>query len=303
MVLLPISTVERDTGLSKDTLRVWERRYGFPAPQRDAFGERAYPLEQVDKLRILKRLLDAGLRPGRIAALDTEVLLAMGQALPSAPHPRRAGQISALRAYMACITAHDAQGLYNLLASAQTHYGAAGLVCDVVAPLNTLVGEAWACGQLAVFEEHLYTECVQSVLRQAIAGVRTEAPLAVPRVLLATGPQEQHGLGLLMAQVMLSLAGCHCTSLGTQTPLRDMVQAAAAQRANVLALSISASQNGNDVAQGLQDLRKMLPREVAIWVGGSLAMATRRPLEGITVLTDLRAIGAQVADWRAQAAQ
>ena len=35
-----IAAVERDTGLSKDILRVWERRYGFPKPGRDAFGER-----------------------------------------------------------------------------------------------------------------------------------------------------------------------------------------------------------------------------------------------------------------------
>ena len=39
----PISAVERETGLSKDTLRMWERRYGFPAPGRDAQGERVYP--------------------------------------------------------------------------------------------------------------------------------------------------------------------------------------------------------------------------------------------------------------------
>ncbi|MBZ8144144.1 cobalamin-binding protein, partial [Rubrivivax gelatinosus] len=44
---LSIAAVERDTGLSKDTLRVWERRYGFPSPARDPQGERAYPLEQV----------------------------------------------------------------------------------------------------------------------------------------------------------------------------------------------------------------------------------------------------------------
>ena len=36
VVLLSIAAVERDTGLSKDTLRVWERRYGFPSPGRDA---------------------------------------------------------------------------------------------------------------------------------------------------------------------------------------------------------------------------------------------------------------------------
>ena len=38
-----IAAVERDVGLSKDVLRVWERRYGFPAPARDANGERLYP--------------------------------------------------------------------------------------------------------------------------------------------------------------------------------------------------------------------------------------------------------------------
>ena len=50
-VTLTIASVERDTGLSKDTLRVWERRYGFPVPDRDVNGERLYPADQVERLR------------------------------------------------------------------------------------------------------------------------------------------------------------------------------------------------------------------------------------------------------------
>jgi len=50
---LSIAAVERDTGIGKDTLRVWERRYGFPQPKRDAFDERSYPQAQVEKLRTL----------------------------------------------------------------------------------------------------------------------------------------------------------------------------------------------------------------------------------------------------------
>ena len=42
-----IAAVERDTGLSKDTLRVWERRYNFPQPGRDAHGERLFCTEQA----------------------------------------------------------------------------------------------------------------------------------------------------------------------------------------------------------------------------------------------------------------
>ena len=39
---LNISAVEREAGLSKDVLRMWERRYGFPKPVRDENGERRY---------------------------------------------------------------------------------------------------------------------------------------------------------------------------------------------------------------------------------------------------------------------
>jgi hypothetical protein len=65
---LPIASVERETGLSKDTLRVWERRYGFPTPGRDANGERQYAPAQVRRLAQIKRLMDRGHRPGKLMA-------------------------------------------------------------------------------------------------------------------------------------------------------------------------------------------------------------------------------------------
>src|SRR6266478_5364874 len=65
-VLLNISAVERETGLSKDVLRIWERRYGFPEPKRDDNAERQYPQEQVAKLRAIKRLMDTGMRPVKL---------------------------------------------------------------------------------------------------------------------------------------------------------------------------------------------------------------------------------------------
>jgi len=41
-----IGSVERDTGIGRDTLRVWERRYGFPSPERNNKGERVYTADQ-----------------------------------------------------------------------------------------------------------------------------------------------------------------------------------------------------------------------------------------------------------------
>ena len=44
-------------------------------------------------------------------------------------------------------------------------------VLDTVAPLASLIGEAWEQGRLQVFEEHLFTELTARTLRQAIAAV------------------------------------------------------------------------------------------------------------------------------------
>ena len=48
---LPIKDVAARTGLAAGTLRVWEQRYGFPAPGRTASGYRAYTEADVDLLR------------------------------------------------------------------------------------------------------------------------------------------------------------------------------------------------------------------------------------------------------------
>src|SRR5512140_2739198 len=73
-MMLNISAVERETGLSKDVLRMWERRYAFPKPLRDGNGERQYSLSEVAKLRAIKRLMDVGMRPGRLIARTMDEL-------------------------------------------------------------------------------------------------------------------------------------------------------------------------------------------------------------------------------------
>lgn len=297
-VTVSIADVERDTGLSKDTLRVWERRYGFPTPLRDAFGQRTYASDQLDKLRVIKRLLDSGHRPGRIVSLDIDALHSIGQSASPTPQPVDSAVSTDLLGYMELIYAHDVDGLRRALGQAGVRLGVAGMVCDVIAPLNVMVGNAWVRGVLEVFEEHMYTESVNLVLRAAIASAPSAPAAASPRILMTTLPHEPHGLGLLMAETILTLEGCRCVSLGTQTPICDIVLASAAHRSEVVALSFTGSQNPNYVVTGLAQLRQKLPPNVDIWVGGSCPILHRKQLNGITVLDGLREMGAFVAAWR-----
>jgi len=297
-VSLSIAAVERDTGLSKDTLRVWERRYGFPQPRRDGLGERAYSVDDVEKLRLLRRLIDAGHRPGRIVRQPIEALQALA-AQAGAP-PREAsgnGEREAeLGRFVELVRAHDVDALRGALSQSALRLGLGRFVMDCAAPLNRMIGEAWARGEIEVYEEHLYTESMQVVLRNAIANIPPVR--ATPRVLLTTFPSEAHGLGLLMAEALLALDGCRCSSLGVQTPLLDIVMAARSQRADIVALSFSAVLNPNQVVDGLAELRATLPEHTEIWAGGHCPILQRRPPAGVRVLVDLAEIPAELARWR-----
>lgn len=296
---LAIAAVERDTGLTKDTLRVWERRYGFPQPERDAHGERAYPLEQVEKLRIVKRLIDGGHRPGRLVPMPLQALVELSENTVDAPR-RPGNDLTApdLKSYLAMMRSHDVDALRRLLLQAQMRLGLSRFVLDVVLPLNTLVGDAWMRGQLEIFEEHAYIECLQGVLRQALAGIPEPAPLDRPRVLLTTLPGEPHGLGLLLAETLFSLEGARVLSLGVQTPVWDITLAASAYRCDIVALGFTGCMNPNQVVDGLTELRNKLPAAVELWVGGSAPVLHRRPVEGVMAFASLQDIRPQIERWR-----
>jgi DNA-binding transcriptional MerR regulator/methylmalonyl-CoA mutase cobalamin-binding subunit len=299
-VMLSISAVERDTGLSKDTLRVWERRYGFPNPERDAFGERSYPLEQVDRLRIIRRLMDIGHRPGKIIALSVERLQEL--AAETIAPPQNSGEITTgqddLQRYIELVKAHQVAELRSSLSQASLRLGLDRFILEVAAPLNRQVGDAWARGYFEVFEEHLYTESMQVVLRNAISNIPQSGKR--PYVLLTTFPNEAHGLGLLMAEAIMALEGAHCLSLGIQTPVWDIVLAARSQRIDVVAVSFSPSVTAATVTDGLTELRAKLPADIEIWAGGSHPILTRRPPADVHVLSELSQIHARLQAWRAE---
>ena len=295
---LGISATERETGLGKDTLRVWERRYGFPKPDRDANGERLYPADQVDRLRLVKRLMDQGHRPGRLMAASEDELQALSA---PAPLPGQAEPVDEdmQRQLLALTKAHDVPQLRAALNQAMLRQGLQSFVLNTLSTLNRAVGDAWMRGELEIFEEHLYTEQVQALLRQAIATLPSGA--GSPRILLTTVPEEQHGLGLLMAEALLALDGASCVSLGTQTPLFDIAMAARSQQADVVALSFSGAYPARLITPQLAQLRTLLSPEVELWAGGSGASVARvQAQSGIVAMPLLDDALAALADWRAR---
>ncbi|MBS1173586.1 MAG: MerR family transcriptional regulator, partial [Proteobacteria bacterium] len=177
------------------------------------------------------------MRPSKLMGADaTElmVLLERHGAVRGEPAPP-----PEFAAVLPLIRQHRSEELRAALSQLLMRHGLQRFVQDIVGPFNAQIGEAWMRGEVQVYEEHLYTEQVQNVLRGAINAHLVGAQR--PRVLLTTLPEEEHGLGLLMAEALLASEGAQCLSLGTRTPLPDIRLAAMASAADIVALSFSAA--------------------------------------------------------------
>ena len=300
-----ISDVERDVGVAKETLRVWERRYGFPQPDRDFNDERTYPLVQVERLARIKRLIDHGHRPGKLMALSDAELAELG-ARVIAPAPAALADPD-LATSMSLLGRHQLGALRTHLAHALLRRGLRAFVMDLLVPLSAAVRHGWTDGTVATFEERLFAETIHQVLRPAIItasppdgeGEGNAKPRA-PRVLLTTVPQERSSVGLLMTEALLALAGAHCTSLGPQTPLADIVTAAAALNSDIVSLSFSSRVATRAIADSVNELRGRCGASVEVWAGGSGALLARRLIAENHVVP-LDDIGAAIARWQARA--
>ncbi len=289
-----IGDVARETGLSKDTLRVWERRYGFPMPARNLNDERVYSEDQIQRLRVIRRLLDAGLRPGKIVGLPFEELTAVMAPVP-ATEATAADAVDWPQRALELIKSHRADKLRQQLAKLLLQLGLRQFILDVVVPLNAWVGNAWLRGAIEIFEEHLYTAQVQSLLQHALGAIMPSS--LAPRVLLTTLPGEEHQLGMLMAHAFFAMEGAQCVSLGIQTPPSDILKAAHAHDVDIVGLSCSAALPR--AAAHLSALRENLDARVELWVGGG-ALGPHK-IAGIRRVASLTEIPGSLARWRANA--
>src|SRR4051794_34213685 len=66
---LRIGALSRRVGVSPELLRAWEQRYGLLQPTRSAGGFRLYSTADEERIRAMRRHLDAGVSAAQAARL------------------------------------------------------------------------------------------------------------------------------------------------------------------------------------------------------------------------------------------
>ena len=218
-------------------------------------------------------MLDQGLRPGKVVPLDDKALDKLADTLPEASLSPRDIDPAHVK-LIALASSGDIPALTAALEQTLTRDGLRSFVLGTFAPLTKAVGELWAGGRLQIFEEHILTRHLVHFIDVAMS--RVGRPPGDPEVLLATLPGEQHALGLLMAEALLTHAGRATLNLGTDVPLDQIIAAAERSGVSTVALSFSARYSRNSIRDHLEELADRLPRGVRIWIGGEGVRRLRR---------------------------
>lgn len=270
-----IGMVERDTGIGRDTLRVWERRYGFPQPLRSNKGERIYSEKQVRRLQRIRRLLDQGMRPGKLLILNEHDLNALEADLRAAQAAPLDDTVVHL---LEALKQANFQQLTTLLQRQYQQQGMQHFILKTVAPLLEATGEAWAQGQLQIYQEHMLSEHLRRFLKTKIAQQTTTKPA---KILLATLPGETHTLGLLMVEAMLASNGVAAINLGGEVPVDQIKLAVEQFEVEVLGITFSGAYTYKHIRPHLTELRDLIAPEVAIWTGGEGVYRLRKLPVGV----------------------
>ncbi|MEI9940745.1 MAG: MerR family transcriptional regulator [Pseudomonadota bacterium] len=291
-----IRVASKLTGVSSDTLRMWERRYGFPKPERNESQVRVYTDADIERLVLVSRALKAGYRSGEVIHRGSDELRGLLDASGRAEvdEGRRTPTVESI---LNLLAQDDLEALRGELRRSVALVGPKQFLTDVAAPLVEQIGIAWAAGRIAVRHEHLVSEVLSSKLRRLLSAYDDQS--SGPVVLLATLSDEQHGLGLDMVALYLALEGARPQLLGVNTPPEQIAEAAVALSANVVGVSVS---EASDLALTEVHLRRVLsslPSRIEVWVGGKNArkLRSRNPrIRQVVTWQDLDEAVARVRD-------
>ncbi len=270
---LTISAVSTMLGIPVPTIRSWERRYRFPAPDRTRGMHRRYSTREVDLLRELRDEITRG-HPAREA-----VQLVLARGAGGVPRPRH------LDDFLTSAMRLQPGGLREALDGAAETLGVETTIREVVLPAMREMGSRWASDTCDIAHEHLATESVRVWLARQSA--MAPPPFRPRPLVLACGPKDLHTIGLEAFGVILARRGWDARILGSLTPTSSLV---AATRAAEAAGAIVTSQRNVTRRAAVEAVSAVtaIPGVTAFYAGDAFATsAARREVPGIYLGSDV----------------
>ena len=267
-----IHRVAKLTGLSRDVIRVWERRFEILKPTRGSNRYRNYSDEDVALLRFLKAQLDTGAWIGELSKLGREELLRRAHA--SAPQVSFVDNTFSrlLKELLFSLNPFNRLIFEKLLNSAVAMIPFEEALHEILLPLQEQIGQLWHDGHLDVAIEHYVTRQIQ----QKIFSAMNQLPVAEfgAKVVVACPPREEHDIAAFAVAYRCRIRGCRVHYLGANVPLVSLARLCEQVEPDLTIMSFPVAlpkANATELVQALAD--EVCPTsDLAVGGHGALAM-------------------------------
>lgn len=200
---LSIEEVSLITGLSSFVLRAWEKRYKVVSPKREG-PRRAYTYADVEKLKSLKALVDAGM-PIRVAATLTPEELSQHINVSET-------QISELLSFA---VSNSLDEFYERLSELRARQSVEDFLLKTVCAFLSEMGFAVERGELNVAQEH----AISAILREQVIRIRrVNLTIKLPTLAFCAPGGDYHEMGILIAARLAESKGFPVLYLGPSLP-------------------------------------------------------------------------------------
>ncbi|GJL78896.1 MAG: MerR family transcriptional regulator [Nitrospinaceae bacterium] len=261
-----INQVARITGLSKEVLRVWEKRYRLLSPERGPNRYRLYNEQDIDLLKFLVEEIKQGQSIGELASLGKDEILArVREKGKKEPESLPRDQILVeLEKYLLPL---DPLAFEKRLNDLMVLSPFEEVFKRILVPLQIRVGELWFEDKLDISIEHYVTAQVKQKLFTAINMIGIEQH--GPKVLIACPPWELHEIGAQMIAYFCATRKGRVIFLGANLPLANLIHFCSQTKPDVVILSCTSDISENKARAFFTELsHKISTHKCPVWVGG-----------------------------------
>jgi DNA-binding transcriptional MerR regulator/methylmalonyl-CoA mutase cobalamin-binding subunit len=270
-----MAVVTRRTGLRADVIRAWERRHHAVQPRRSEGNRRLYSDDDIRRLSLLRRAVDAGWQISHVAHLrNAEIEGLIGEKaekpLPPPPVTSNPARIDHHLERCLALTAElDGEMLARQLETASVELSRVDLLDRLLVPMMKRIGQGCSDGSLRTAHEHL----ASVVMRSFLDGMRGAYPAndSDPGIIVTTPVFQHHELAALLVAATARSEGWRTTYLGPNLPAEEIAAAVRQRRASILALSITFPADDPQLGDELKRIGRLLDGEAKLIVGGRSA--------------------------------
>ena len=253
-----IQVVGRRTGISSDVIRAWERRYNAVVSDRTETNRRLYTDDDIEKLTLLKRAINAGRRIGDIAQLSYDDLfeLVMGDESNTTRSYQRPSTGTVMELFDEAALAIDEMNSNKLdiaLSNAIAMLSTTDFLMEFLKPLHTYINDECSRGSLRYVQEKFAKVSMRNCLSNLYTKFRS-AKDEGPRMIIGSLTSEEESIDTLMHIIVAQNIGWDVTYVGHSVPHDEMTYMANRIKASTIVVALN---NPSDVARKTNEIKTM----------------------------------------------